>query len=274
MKDYLGNKDIPVLGLVLPADFEQRTASEDEIGLEGYFVHWINEAAEAETGLFFETQLSAIVEKPVHIHTEGNTVYPQKDSRGMAFLQSSTMVIVILLIGMTLAPHLMIEEKRTKTMDVILVSPASRGQMVLGKAFAGLFFCLLAIAVVFIFNTALIVHWEVAFLTAVAGALFAVAVGLLMGSLLANKQQMTFWTWVLFVPLIFPVFFSITTNLFPAGFLAVIQWLPTVAMSEAFRVSFSEVAPLSAYAPELMIILGYVAVLLVAVERIVRRETK
>ena len=82
-----------MLGLVLPADFEQRTASEDEVALEGYFVHWINEAAKAETGLFFEKQLSEIVEKPVHILTEGNTVYPQKDSRGMAFLQSSTWLL-------------------------------------------------------------------------------------------------------------------------------------------------------------------------------------
>ncbi len=274
MEAYLGNKDIAVLGIVLPEDFDQRAAAAPEIELDGYFVHWISVPAAAETRTFFEAALSEMSGKPVRIDTEGHTVYPQKESRGMAFLQAAMMVIAISLIGFTMTPHLLIEEKQAKTITVMLVSPAGPGQVTIGKALAGLFYCMLATAVVFAFNIPLITHGGVAFLTAVCGAVFTVAVGLLLGSLLESKQQMSLWTWLIFVPLILPVYFSIATDLLPAWFLSAIQWMPTVAMSEAFRVSFSERAPFSAYAPELAIILGYAVILLAVVARVVRREER
>jgi ABC-2 type transport system permease protein len=272
MEAYLGNRDSATLGLVIPADLDQRLSGQESLELDGYVIHWASDATVTEIKAFFERQLTELLGVPIQLNSAGNTVYTQRDSRGYAFLTSAGMVVVILLIGVSIAPHLMIEEKQTRTMDALLVSPVSSGQMVMGKAIAGLFYCLVASAVVFAFNASLITQWGIAILAAVSGSLFAVALGLLMGSVLKVRQQMTVWTWFLFAPLIIPIFLVIATDLLPAGFIAAIQWIPTVALAEVFRVSFSNMGGLTHYGPSLALVAASAAVILTAVGWVVRRS--
>jgi ABC-2 type transport system permease protein len=274
MEAYVGNKDIVMLGLTLPADFDQTLATAEQVELDGYVVHWASEEAVDEVHDFFEYQLTELAGKPVQINLKDHTIYTRKESRGYALLTAVGMVITVTMIGLTLSPYLMLEEKRTRTLDALLVSPASAGQVVVGKAITGLFYCLLSIGVLFAFNVPLITHWGLAFLVAVSGSLFGVSLGLLMGSLYENRQQIMLLTWLLFFPLVIPVFFVSATDLFPAGFLAALQWVPTVALSEAFRVSFAEYTPLADYGPELALVLGSTVLILTLVAWVVRRSDR
>ena len=274
MKWYVADRDAVVLGLVLPAGLDQAQASGEEIELDGYVVHWASEVAAQQKRAFFQDQLGELAGRPLRISIEGHTVYTLPDSRGMAFLVSVTLVIAILAVGAILVPHLMIEEKQAKTMEALLVSPAGTGQLLAGKALAGLFYCLSAVGVVLALNTGIITHWGLAVLAALCGSLLTVAVGLLLGSLLEVRQQMTIWAFVVFIPLLIPVFLSIEPQLVPASVQSVLPYVPTVAVARAVRVSLGEQAPLGLYGPPLAIVLGWAALILGGVAWAVRRSDR
>ena len=99
--------------------------------------------------------------------------------------------------------------------------------MVAGKALAGVFYCLVTAAAVFAFNAALIVHWGLAILAAIFGSLFTVSLGLLLGSIFENKQQMTLWGFLLLNVMLVPAFLSIMTDLLPRAVTDLIRWVPT-----------------------------------------------
>ncbi|NIM96461.1 MAG: ABC transporter permease [Anaerolineales bacterium] len=256
MKNYLGDRDQVVLGLVVPEDFDQVMASMDLIELEGYVVHWASAAEVADVKMFFEGQLAELTGRSVRINLEGNTVFTRPDSKGLAFLVSLTMVLVLLLAGLFVVPLLMVEEKRTKTVDSLLVSPAGPNHLVVGKALSGLFYMLAAATLVLVLNTHLITHWWLAILTVLCGSLFAVAVGLLVGSIFEVRQQLRIWSFVLASVLAIPVFISIMEEILPKGLVTIMQFLPPVAFTKVLRASFSASAPIGTFAPGLAIIIG------------------
>jgi hypothetical protein len=106
------------------------------------------------------------------------------------------------------------------------------------------------------------------------GSLFTVALGLLMGSLFEVKQQLTLWGFVLIAVLLMPIFLSIMSAILPDAVGAVISWVPTVALSTVFRVSFSGGAPLAKIGPQLALVVGWTAPILAATVWIVRRSDR
>ena len=84
----------------------------------------------------FEALIEEILDQPVRIQIEGNIVYPPHDSGLWLLMVTITPVIVILMMGISLVPALLFEEKQTNTMSALLVSPASISQVVVGKALA------------------------------------------------------------------------------------------------------------------------------------------
>ncbi|MFZ5915409.1 MAG: ABC transporter permease [Chloroflexota bacterium] len=271
---YLRKGDVPELGLVIAADFDRAVASGQEGVLEGYVMHWVGDEDAQALKTAVEDELIALLGRPVRIELEGHTVYTQKDSTGLGFIAALSAMFATLMIGITTIPHLMIEEKKAKTIESLLVSPAGSGHVVIGKALAGAFYSLILVAVVLIVNAALITHWALAALVSVCGVLFAVAVGLFLGSIVENRMQLNLWAWVFILPLLLPVFLSIMTDLLPEAAIAVMRCIPTVAFSRALRVSFAERAPLADFGPELALVLGCTALVLAAVMWQVRRSDR
>ena len=271
---YVGDRELVLLGLTLPADLDQRLEADEDVELEGYIVHWASDSAAAETREFFEDQLSQLTGQPVIIHTEGNTVYTRPDSHGMAFVQSIMLVIATMMMGLILTPTLMLEEKLTKTMDALLVSPASAGQLVIGKALAGLFFCAAGLGVAFAFNATLITQWWLAILVAACGSMMAVAFGLLMGSILETRQQATVLVWILFVVAIMPVGLDLIGDILPKTAMSIIRWVPSTVLARAYRTSFADRVPSGQILPELAVLIGCTGILLAVVAWVVRRSDR
>ena len=269
--NYLARMDFVVLGLVLPPDFDQHLNSA-EISLEGYTIHWAAQAQADEIRVFFEQQLEAIGGIPIRIHIEGNKVYTQANSHGLAFLAAVSLIIALTMFGISTVPNLILQEKLDRTMDAILVSPASKGHIVIAKALTGMIYCLSAALVVFALYWTIITHWWLAILAVICGALLAVALGLLLGSALEEKQQLTLWAWFVLIPLLLPLFLSIVDDLLPDSFMRLIRWIPTVALSRAIRASFSDHTPLTTFGPELALVLGSTFLILMAVVWVLRRS--
>jgi ABC-2 type transport system permease protein len=145
--------------------------------------------------------------------------------------------------GIFLVPSLLFEEKETKTMQALLVSPASISQVVLGKALAGVFYILVTALVIFAFSFAEVVHWEIALLFVACGAFFSVAIGLLLGSLFDKQQDMVGWMTGLLLFLVGAILVQSLNMQLPVFVKEILPWLPSVALADICRVVYSEVVP-------------------------------
>lgn len=230
------------IGLILPPGSlgSQASGPAGTVIVQGYYAHWQDPAEVAEQAAFFEAQLSEAGWRSVRIVTDGHAVYPALEWGGHPFLFSLTVGLILLMVGLAIVPHLMIEEKEAHTFEALLVSPARMSQVVLGKALAGGFYCLAAAVVVFGLNAWIVVHWEVVVLAVLLGAAFGVAAGLLIGALVDNPATLSLWVGALLIPLLVPSFLGFFENPpVPEVVRAAIPYLPSVALTKLVKIAMA-----------------------------------
>jgi ABC-type transport system involved in multi-copper enzyme maturation permease subunit len=275
MEKRLGFEQFPSLGLVLPPDLDQSLSTEGStpIELAGYVDHWVTEKDTLELQTFFEGMLTELTGKPVRIVITRD-IYTRTDG-GNPFMVSLLLIVILTMMSITTMTHLMIEEKETRTMDALLVSPATPTLVLMGKIIAGLFYCLACTAIVLLLNSVYIVHWDVIIAACLCGAAFSASLGALMGSVLKTKQQVSLWGFLLLQPLILPVAFSvILADIAPGVVAEILRWVPTVALAEIIRLSFVAQAPFSAFVWQLVLVLASTIVLMGAGLWLTRRAEK
>jgi ABC-2 type transport system permease protein len=262
--------DVNKFGLVIPADYDEVVAAGDEPALTGYVMSWMSESEVRETEQVVEGEIAAMTGVSVEIEEHRVELLP--DGVGGGLMPATGMAFVSLMIGVMVPTHLMLEEKQQKTLAALLVSPATPGQVVLGKALTGLAYTLLGVGVAVALNHVLVNHWGLIVIVAIPGALFGVALGLLLGSLLESRQQVMLWAWVLVAPLTIPMFLSIMTDVIPDTLVMIFRAIPTVALFELFRMSFAGAVTVGDWGPRLLVLLGWTVVPLGAVVWHLRRS--
>lgn len=229
-------------GVAIPPDFNQIVENGEAAELEGYLV-WANRGKGEQLRSEFELGFADLMDEPVQINIEGNLVYPPSNSPLFLSILTWTSVIVILSMGLNLVPHLLFEEKQTKTLDALMVSPASAGEVVAGKALAGLFYILVTAGVVFAINWSGVVHWKIAALFAIVSGMFCVALGLVLGSFYERQQEIVGLTMILLVVLVGALFINAMDLEIPAFIQALLPWMPSVALSDILQLSYLEIVP-------------------------------
>lgn len=261
MEEAIVGSGGPGLGLILPEDLDSSLEGGQTPVLTGAVAHWVSRNDVADLQAFFEGELSELVGRPVRIVIDASRIYPQADGGGFAHMAAIVIVLVITTVGMFLVPQLIMDERQTHTLDALMVSPANAGQVVVGKALAGAFYCLVSAGVALALNHTLIVNWGTAVLATVCGTVFAVAVGLLLGSLFETAQQMGAVAGLLAAALFLPTYLTLATTKLPAIGQVLLSKLPTVALARVFLISLSNSVP----AAEVWSNLGIVMVLSVGV---------
>lgn len=274
MKEKLANGEVPELGLVIPADFDRIIEAGGAPELQGYVMNWVNEDDAAGLQRAVEAEITQLVGTPVYIQMRDNVVYPMPDSGGLGVTAGFGFVYIITTLGLIMIPHLMLEEKQSHTIEALLVSPASEGQVVMGKALTGLFYCLVGAGIALAVFHSLVVHWWLAILAVLFGSLFTVSAGLLLGTGIENRGQLTLLAWVFIIPLFLPVFLSLMDDLLPATLIQVFRVLPTVVMFNLLRASFSGVAPVGTSLIQLMWVAACAGGMLLLVAWLVRRRDR
>ncbi len=232
------------LGLILPADFDQRAGDPTGIQLEGYVAHWADNRKIQQATAMFAEQLSLATWSTVQIELEGHELYPGSDAGGQISINLMTALIAMTAIGISLVPLLVVEEKESHTLEALLVSPARYSEVILSKALAGGVYCLLAIAVAVFFNRTYIVHWETVLLAAVVSAAFAVSLGMLVGVLADNPTSAAVWGLPILLIVLAPTlaqFFS--TPAWPTIVRELLPWSPGSVMINLFRLSVAGQVP-------------------------------
>jgi ABC-2 type transport system permease protein len=257
-------------GLVVPADFEDTLASGEEPVLTGY-VLWRFRSKVAELETLYSEKFSEMLGQPVRVEIGENILIPAPGSETTTV--NTHILFAVFFMGLNLIPILMVEEKQTKTMDAMLVSPASPGQVVMGKALAGFFYILISGGLFFALNWMYITNWILALLAFILMALFSIGLALLVGSFVDSPKQVNLWTLPILFVLIVPAFFSQEPNL-AAGLKAVIGWLPTSAVVEILQFAMSSSTPMNLFIKDLAIVLVSTALVFAIVVWKLRRSDR
>ena len=270
MEEDLDDMPMAVLGISIPAGFDRALASGQPPELAGYVMHWVSPAKSAELRALFEQQFAEWTGHPVLINT--SVLYARPSSMGPIRSVAITMVVAIMFSGLLIVPSLMLEEKRARTMDALLVSPASSGQVVVGKAVAGSFYCLALTGLNLLINQAVIAQWGLAILTALVNMLLAVALGLALGVFFDRRQQLNMWGMTIMMILLIPVFLNILEPILPELLRDVFNWTPATSLAKAFRFSFSRGATPAQIAANLGLALGCAVPIFAAIAWKIRRS--
>jgi ABC-2 type transport system permease protein len=272
LEEVIGEASGDAMGVLIPATFMEGSAAGTSPKVEGYYPYWMNSSKASELKAVVEAALTSYAGRGVVLDIEGHAVYPRPDAGGQPFTTTLVLVLVIVIISVLVAPFLMMEEKESRSLAALLVSPASISDVVLGKALAGLSYGMVAAAVVLVFNHAFIVDWWVAILAAICGSLFAVGLGLLLGTASENMASMGLWLTlslvVLMIPLVLP---SVDSAKIPEALRAFLNLLPTVPLVRAFRLSLTFAPPLDQVLLNLGLVLVWAGLMLGAVGWLVRR---
>jgi ABC-type transport system involved in cytochrome c biogenesis permease component len=268
----LRDHETPVIGVKLEQDPHQSQSASPLI-LQGYTPYWMNSSQVETIKNSAEVSLGTILKTKIQIETSGNIVYPIMDNYpyGKTFVATAGLLIQLALLGLSMAPQLIVEEKDNQTLQVIVVSPAKLTHFILGKTLAVFFYTTLTTAIGLIFVGPLIIHWGLALVALFIGMLALIMPGILLGVLLKTKQQLQIWVWVMFIPIILPIFFSIVRVL-PVRIMTIIDWWPTVTLARLLRAGFTLNPPLNSYGSEIIYLLSLTLVILFITFFIIQRQ--
>ena len=239
------------LGLVLPADFDRIRESGAALTLDGY-IFWGNRMQVTELEAKYNRDFSAILDQPVRVVIGQNIIIPGEDGDGMQSTIAAQLVYFVFWTALALIPYLMLEEKQTRTLDALLTSPASPGQVVLGKALAGFFYVVIIGGLSIALNWAYIVNWGLALVAFLGYGLLAVGLGLALGGYIGSAQQIKIWSLLLILFMVVPPLFYTAPNL-KDNIRMILTWLPATALSSLFRFACSTGVTLTLLLPNLAI---------------------
>jgi ABC-type transport system involved in multi-copper enzyme maturation permease subunit len=247
------------LGLVLPASLTAIRTSGGTPILQGH-IFWADRMKAPQLEAQYSQAFSEILGGPVQVVIDQNILIPPVDADGMQTTVAYQMAYAIFWTALILIPHLILEEKDNKTLDALLTSPASPGQVILGKALAGFFYILVIGGLALALYAMFIVDWGLALAAFLGYILFAVGLALTIGSFIRSRQQLMLWSVVLIFFLVIPPLFFMEPNL-KSGMRTVLTWLPSSALSSLFRFSLTSGVTPAQFLPNLAIALGSIGAL-------------
>lgn len=272
--EIIRDMDVPTLGVVLESDFLSQLPQNQPLTIQAYVPYWMKAEEISEITIDAESVLSSYIKRDVIIEPTISTVFPVMDSNanGKSFIAMAGLLIQIAVMGLSMAPQLIVEEKEAKTLQAVIVSPANLGHFIFGKTLAVFFYTILTTAIGLIFLSPFIIHWGFAISSLIIGMFAVITPGILLGVILQSKQQISIWIWVMFIPTILPFFFSIV-RILPEGVMRFIDWWPTVVLFRLIKTGFTLNPPFQSYWKEGLFMILFSLILILFTTRIIRSKT-
>jgi ABC-2 type transport system permease protein len=256
----------PVLGIIIPSNFDELVQSEDKIKLQAVYANWIKTDDQAKLKSYFDEQLSLMVGIPIEIMVDGELAFPPVDGLGYPMMIAFGVVLGVMTVGLILTPYLIVDEKEAHTLDALLISPAGTIQILIGKALVGLFYSLTASLMIFAFSWRWITHWDIMIIAILVGGLCAVSFGLLVGTIIESPANVNIVVALILAGFLMPMYFwtSLASKLSPV-LNSIMTALPTIAMYKLVRISFTEVINVSQVLINGTILISWIIVMLILV---------
>ena len=249
----LTNEELPEIALLLPDGFDESVADGNALAVQGFMLEFFTPEQIAQTRSATEAEMEAVLGTPVTIQVQ--TIPLQVDSYGVTVLTSLALTFGIVMVGVVALPYMILEEKDGKTLDVMLVSPANPGHVVLAKSLSGLVITFSVFVLALLFYRHYIVHWWLIALCGLLGTGFAVSLGVGLGFLVDNRQNLVLYGWIIILPLFLPLILVVMDELIPAGWISLLNWFPTVAIMRLVRTSMAGSIGAAYYLPQIFVLL-------------------
>lgn len=262
------------LGLILPEDIDTRLENNVPLTLQGYVVHWIPDEQVRQVEQQVEDELAALANQSIEIEIDSESIYPEMDSSGISRLMGLSLTFTAVMIGVSFLPHLMLEEKMTQTIDALMVSPVKPLDLALGKVLVGLTYSMILGLIGIGIYGPLITQWGITVVMYFAGALLMTLIGLVLGTVLENRQQLMLWAWVLLIPLLIPTFLVLMRGLVPDAAIDIMRWIPSVVLTRGLTIAAVETVLITDYLVELGVLLLSSGLVLGLVTWILRRRDR
>jgi ABC-2 type transport system permease protein len=211
---------------------------------------------------------------PARIHwlefspAEGSSV--QSTLRLDLYLLVMFLVMSLTMTGAFVVPLLLVEEKDKHTLEFLLVSPATPTEVVIGKALTGLVYSALGAGTLIALNHGWSGNWPLTVLALILGALFLVAVGLLMGSVFHTMMQVNTWSSIVMLVLLAPSWFTVFQLSSILG--TAVRLIPTYYLADLLSLSLNNAATLPGAGTDIAVLLGSLILTFGAVIWILRRQ--
>lgn len=267
------------VGLVVPRDFDENVRTGTRPQLQLYVdQNIVAPQSEALVQAAIADYGRALVNMPPPVDLATTEINPPTKRGVEVDLQGLYVPIALLLslvVGTTFTPQLLIEEKETKTLRMLMVSPASFEDVLLGKLLVILAYQLALTGLTLAILGAFAGQIGLVILYAVLGGCFSLALGLLLGSAFntvsaaAAVEGPVIIIYILAGLFVGPLGQLLSSN--PASRLARI--LPTYYIAEGAYNALRQAGTLGSNLLDIGVILGCTVALLAASAWILRRQS-
>lgn len=185
-----------------------------------------------------------------------------------------TALLVSFLVGTSLMPGLLIEEKEKKTLRMLMVTPASFGDVILGKLLIVLGYQLLLSMVVLLIQGGFVGQVGMTLLYTLLGASFCLALGLLFGSIFNSSSAAGgvagLASFIYIIPAIFVGVLNVLLQNNPIE--QIVKVLPTYYLADGIYNSVQNMGTLSGNLLDIGVVLACTVVLLLIAVAVLRRQ--
>lgn len=266
-------------GLVVPADFENSVLDGAPAQLEVYFNAQDVSAQQQQLlkrALSDYTRNLAQPQTPVTLAAVSiNSADANSDSMPPGPFYALLAVMTSFIVGASLMPNLLIEEKERKTLWMLLVSPASMTDVVAGKLLVGMGYQVLLSLVTLAVQRAFTRQSLVIAFFILLGAYLTVAMGLLVGSVFRSIHVGGPFTGIIALFFLIPAFFAGPFGrMFDGGLLPqVMRLLPTYYLANGLLAALQDQATTQQIVADGAVVLCTALAFFAAAVWVLRRQT-
>ncbi len=276
------HKDSPYdVGLVVPADFDSalRDGSHPQISL---YTNGNNSTIDQRESMLLQAAIInyarqvANPQPPLEL-TSAMINPPPNTNVGdlLGTYYGAVSLVVSFMVGLTLMPGLLIEEKEKKTLRMLMVTPASFTDVILGKLLIALVYQLALSLIVLVIQNAFTGQIPLLLLYTLLGSCFSLALGLLLGSIFSTASAAGAAGGLVFFLYIVPAIFAgpLGTLLGNNAVAQVVKVLPPYYMADGTYNAMQGHATFGNALLNLGIIAGSTLVLLLIAAWLLRRQS-
>jgi ABC-2 type transport system permease protein len=267
------------LGLVVPADFDAslRSGTHPLLNLfvDGGQIN--NQQRHLLQSALADYSRSVANPQPPATITVATVNPPSSSNNALQDIGQVYAVAVLLssfLVGTTLVPGMLAEEKEKKTLRMLMVSPASFTDVVAAKLLVGLVYQLLLAFVALGITGGFVGQVPLVLLFVLLGSFFSVSLGLLIGSIFQTTTATGAFSGMISIIYILPVFFvGPFTQLLASGpFSQAIKALPTYYLADGAANAIQGQSTINGTVLDIGIVLASIMVLFLVAVWSLRRQ--
>ncbi|HLI71776.1 MAG TPA: ABC transporter permease [Ktedonobacteraceae bacterium] len=267
------------IGLIIPANFDSalRAGSHPQVSLyingtninqqqslllQAAITNYARQVASPQPPL----QLNTAVINPPSTASTGNL---------SGAYYGTVSLLVSFVVGLSLVPGLLIEEKEKKTLRMLMVTPASFTDVILGKLLVSLVYQLLLSGVVLAITSAFTGQVFLVLFYTLLGACFTLALGLLIGGIFSSASTAGGVSGLLFFIYIIPAIFTgpIATLMRDNPIAQIVKILPPYYITDGVYNAMQGQGSLSGNLLDIGVILASTLVLLAITAWVLRRQS-